>query len=213
MARGKFITIEGVEGVGKSTAVGFLQRYFARNKLPVLFTREPGGTPNAEAIRRLLLGADLSSPHADTELLLMFASRVEHVHQLIMPALENDTHVVSDRFYDASYAYQGAGRCVGIEKVQALKMLTLGALTPHLTILLDAPLEVCFERIRKRKHLDRIEQEDAAFFQRVREQYLQLAAEMPHYVVIDASAPLIEVEQSLTHTLDVFFQHQEVHGG
>ena len=210
MATGNFITIEGIEGVGKSTAVNLLQRYFSKNKLPVVFTREPGGTPNAEVIRALLLGNALQAPHADTELLLMFASRVEHVHQLIMPALQANKHVVSDRFYDASYAYQGAGRCLGIEKVQALKSLTLGQLTPDLTLLLDAPLEMCFERIRKRKHLDRIEQEDAAFFQRVRQQYLDLAAESSHYVVIDASVPLVEVEYSITRTLDHFFRQQEV---
>lgn len=211
MATGYFITIEGIEGAGKSTAMIFLQRYFSGKELPVVFTREPGGTPNAEAIRALLLGETLQEPHADTELLLMFASRVEHVHQLIMPALQANKHVVSDRFYDASYAYQGAGRNLGIEKVQALKSLTLGALMPNLTLLLDAPLEICLERIRKRKRLDRIEQEDAAFFQRVRQQYLSLAAELPHYVVIDASAPLIEVEYSIIGALDHFFQQQEAH--
>ena len=209
MSRGYFITIEGIEGVGKSTAIHFLQRYFAKRGELVTFTREPGGTPNAEAIRSLLLGDTLQLPHPDTELLLMFASRVEHVRQLILPALQSGKTVVSDRFYDASYAYQGGGRELGVEKVRALKACTLGELTPDLTLLLDAPLDICFERIRKRKHLDRIEQEDAAFFQRVRQQYLDLAAESAHYVIIDASTPLIEVEQSITDTLNHFF-HQRV---
>ncbi|MEE3002865.1 MAG: dTMP kinase, partial [Pseudomonadota bacterium] len=138
--RGFFITIEGIEGAGKTTALNFIKNFFADINLSAVFTREPGGTANAEQIRQLLLSKELESPLPETELMLMFASRLEHTKNLILPALEADNVVVSDRYYDASYAYQGGGRLLDTRKIDELRSWVLGDFTPNLTILLDVPI-------------------------------------------------------------------------
>lgn len=184
---GFFISIEGTEGVGKSTAIEGLKGYFLEKNIDAVFTREPGGTPNAEKIRALLLGSALTDPQSETELMLMYASRLEHTKSLILPALENGKVVVSDRFFDASFAYQGGGRGLDCDIISKLNNWVLGEFKPNLTILLDAPHDVCAERMARRKEKDRIEQEQADFFERVRMRYLSLAEEDPRFEVIDAS--------------------------
>jgi|SaaInlStandDraft_7_1057024.scaffolds.fasta_scaffold03030_5 dTMP kinase len=202
VSKGFFITIEGIEGVGKSTAVNFLREDFKRKKIDAIFTREPGGTKSAEHIRNLLLSKKLENISPETELLLMFASRVEHVNELIMPALNNGKIVVSDRFYDASYAYQGAGRGMSLDIIESLKKWALQDLTPDLTLLLDVPLDVSLDRIARRKELDRIEKEDRCFFARVRSQYLDLAKNNKRFVVIDAGCSLEDVRLQITKALN-----------
>ena len=194
---GFFITIEGIEGAGKTTALNFIKKFFTQINLPATFTREPGGTANAEQIRQLLLSKKLESPLPETELMLMFASRLEHTRNLILPALNADNIVVSDRYYDASYAYQGGGRLLNPKKIDELRSWVLGDFTPNLTILLDVPISVSIARIAKRKNLDRIESEKQEFFLRVKEHYLGLARNNPRFVCIDSTLPLSEVEQQL----------------
>ena len=202
MAKGFFITIEGIEGVGKSTAVNFLRDEFKDKNIDAVFTREPGGTKNAEHIRDFILSNKLKDILPETELSLMFASRLEHVNKLIMPALNDGKIVVSDRFYDASYAYQGGGREMGFDAIDELRKWALHDLTPDLTLLLDVPLEVSLARIARRKKLDRIETESACFFTRVRQEYLNLAKNNSRFVVIDASCSLEDVRAQILIALN-----------
>ena len=196
--RGRFITIEGGEGAGKSTAQTFLAEKLAARGISVLQTREPGGTPLAEAIRRNLLSVDEEAPVEMTELLLVFAARAQHLTKVIEPALERGQWGLCDRFTDATYAYQGAGRGLSAELIGKLEKLVQGDTRPDTVILLDMPPQIGLARAKARGALDRFEQEEQAFFERVRQGYLERAAAFPNrYVVVDASQELSEVQNSL----------------
>ena len=202
--RGRFITLEGGEGVGKSTNLAFVKTHLEAAGLEVVPTREPGGTPLAEEIRALLL-AIREEPMADlTELLLVFAGRAQHLATLIEPALARGAWVLSDRFTDATYAYQGGGRGLETRVITLLEQLVQGDLRPDLTLYLDTPLEVAEARLAGRD-LDRFEREKRAFFERVRAAYLQRSAE-PRFRVIDAGVPLERVQLALAAELDRFVE-------
>jgi dTMP kinase len=189
--RGLFITVEGCEGVGKSTAMAQLEKALRAGGVNVLCTREPGGTRLGERLREILLTADDEPLAPMAELLLMFAARAQHIEQVIRPALSRGSWVLCDRFTDATFAYQGAGRGLGEPAVAALEDLVQGKLRPDLTVLLDAPVAVGLERARGRGALDRFEREDLVFFERVRAAYLQRAERAGgRYHVIDASQEL-----------------------
>ena len=195
---GRFITIEGGEGAGKSTAQTFLADKLTAQGISVLQTREPGGTPLAEAIRRNLLSVDEEAPVEMAELLLVFAARAQHLAKVIEPALEQGQWVLCDRFTDATYAYQGAGRGLSAELIGKLETLAQGDRHPDTVILLDTPPQIGLARARARGALDRFEQEEQAFFERVRQGYLERAAAFPdRYVVVDATQELSEVQRSL----------------
>jgi len=198
MEYGKFITIEGIEGVGKSTHMDRLVGHIEANGHRVLKSREPGGTPTAELIREVVLGhSDESIPDV-AELLLMFAARSLLVENVIRPALSAGTWVVCDRFVDASRAYQGGGRGIPMQQINELADWVLGDLRPNLTILLDAPVEVGMSRADSRGNPDRLDVERAEFYTRVRESYLQLAESEPErFVIIDASGELADVSASI----------------
>jgi len=187
----KFITLEGSEGVGKTSNMEFIKTLLDKANIAYIETREPGGTPLGEALRNTLLGEDFKGMADDTELLLMFAARAEHVAKVIRPALENGQWVLCDRFTDSTFAYQGGGRQLDVNRIAGLEQWVLGDLRPDLTLLLDAPVEVGRERAGKRSAPDRFEQERDAFFNRVRETYLQRAKNDPDRMkVIDASRDL-----------------------
>lgn len=195
---GKFITIEGAEGVGKTTNIDFIKQLLTQANIDFIATREPGGTPLAENIRELLLDAKQTSMSDDTELLLMFAARSQHLHELIKPALANNQWVLCDRFTDATYAYQGGGRGIDITRISKLEDWVQGALRPDLTLLLDVPVELGLERAANRSEPDRFEQEKIEFFHRVRDTYLQRAhAEPARYRIIDASLELTAVQTQI----------------
>jgi dTMP kinase len=196
--RGLFITIEGGEGVGKSTNIAFLESFLRENGVELEVTREPGGTAMAEAIRGLLLEPREESVHPVTELLLMFAARSQHLHSRIEPALAAGKWVLCDRFTDATYAYQSGGRGIPAEMVRQLEQIVQGDLRPDYTLLLDAPVATGMARASERGELDRFEQEQLDFFERVRATYLQLAEESSgRFRLIDASRSLEEVQQQL----------------
>ena len=204
-----FITIEGIEGAGKSTAMDVINRVLAQKNIETVLTREPGGTPMAESIRQLLLCPGNQEPvSTDTELLLMFASRAQHLSQVIRPALAKKQVVLCDRFTDATYAYQGGGRMMSMGKIEQLESLVHSGLQPNLTILLDIPVEVGMTRVKSRgNQQDRIEQEEVAFFERVRAAYLALAKRHPQrFVVIDASQSLSAVRDDLRQAILEFLQ-------
>jgi len=198
----RFITLEGPEGGGKSTNQAFVRDWLQQRGCQVLTTREPGGTPIGESIRGLLLDPD-GGMAADTELLLMFAARAEHLATRILPALQSDQWVVCDRFTDATYAYQGGGRGIPGARIAALETWVQGDRRPDLTLVLDVPGEVGDQRVAARGARDRFEQERAEFFARVRRRYLDLAGRAPErYRVIDAGAPLPRVQQDIAHVLE-----------
>lgn len=195
---GIFLTVEGVEGVGKSTHLHAIVRQLRAASRNVIQTREPGGTPVGEEIRELLLTNRDSEINDDTELLLMFAARAAHVESLIQPSLQNGHWVVCDRFVDATYAYQGAGRGIPASRISELEQWCLHGFGPDYTLLLDAPVAVGMARARERGQLDRFEREEIAFFERVRNCYLERAATMPdRFVVIDAGQPLASVSAAV----------------
>lgn len=200
--RGKFITLEGIEGVGKSTNLDFLADRLRAAGKDVVVTREPGGTPLAEKIRALLIDHRHPPQSRDSELLLVFAARAEHLAGKIRPALEAGQWVLCDRFTDATYAYQGAGRGIASEHIAALESWLQQGLRPHLTILLDMDVSLGMQRAGRRGRLDRFEREQEEFFARVREGYLAIAAREPDRVrQVDASRPLSEVQASLCEIL------------
>jgi dTMP kinase len=202
---GRFITVEGIEGVGKTTNIDFIHRQLQAAGREVLLTREPGGTPLAEAIRGLLLDPEYTGMDARCELQLVFAARAEHLAKVIRPALEQGKWVLCDRFTDATYAYQGGGRGIETSIIAALEMLVQGDFRPDLTLLLDVPVAVGLARAGKRGALDRFEQEQVDFFDRVRMCYLDMAREHPaRYRVIDAAQPLDQVQQELAAVLTNF---------
>lgn len=207
MSRGKFITIEGTEGAGKSTARLFILQYLEKLGLKVIVTREPGGTDIAEEIRNVLLHrVNNEVMLAETELLLMFASRAQHIFNRIQPALQSGKWVLSDRYVDASYAYQGGGRGLDHHFIAALDKHVVGGLYPDLTFLLDVPAELGMARAEQRgSQKDRIEQEKIDFFKRVREVYLARAKSDPKRIkIIDASGSLSEVQAQMQRVLDIF---------
>ena len=200
----KFITIEGIEGVGKSTNIDEIRQCLERAKIDFILTREPGGTPIAEAIRQILL-MDTGEPMVNhTELLLMFAARAQHIAQVIKPALQMGKWVVCDRFTDASYAYQGAGRGIPDAEIAALEQWIQGDLRPDITFLLDAPVSIALQRAKNRGgDPDRIEAEETRFFERVRAGYLARAAQYPErYHLIQVVQPLEQVQQSIKQILE-----------
>ena len=196
--KGQFITVEGIEGVGKTTNIEFIhQRLLAAGK-DVVVTREPGGTPLGEAIRGLLLDPQYTGMDSTCELQLMFAARAEHLARVIRPALEKGQWVLCDRFTDATYAYQGGGRGIDTGIIARLEALVQGNFRPDITLLLDVPVEVGLARASKRGDLDRFEQEKVEFFERVRQAYLDMARQHTgRYRVIDAGQTLEQVQQQL----------------
>jgi len=202
--RGRFITLEGGEGVGKSTNLQWVVEWLQQQGLTVISTREPGGTPRAEAIRELLLDPAPTEPlSSDSELLLMFAARAQHLNEKILPALEQGAWVVCDRFTDATYAYQGGGRGIEAERIATLERFVQHGLQPDLTLLLDMPAEAGAQRVASRLsqsggERDRFEREQQTFFNAVRHAYLHRAKQAPQrFAVIDAAQPLEAVQASL----------------
>lgn len=195
---GLFITLEGPEGAGKSTNRDYLAERLRAAGIDVVLTREPGGTPLAERIRELLLAPSDEVMCADTELLLVFAARAQHLAQVIRPALARGAVVLCDRFTDATYAYQGGGRGLSVERITELERFVQGGLHPHLTLVFDLPVEVGLARASARGRLDRFEQEGRVFFDAVRSTYLKRAEANPtRYRLVDAAQPLAEVQRAL----------------
>ncbi len=195
---GLFITLEGPEGAGKSTNREFLAERLTRAGCEVVLTREPGGTPLAERIRELLLEPSDEPMGADTELLLVFAARAQHLARVIRPALAAGKVVLCDRFTDATYAYQGGGRGLSLERIALLEEFVQGGLRPDLTLVFDLPVEVGLARAAARGRLDRFEQEGRQFFEAVRQAYLARAAQSPaRYRLLDAAQPLAAVQTQL----------------
>lgn len=200
--KGRFITVEGIEGVGKTTNIAFIRQQLVAAGKDVVLTREPGGTPLGEAIRALLLDPAYAGMEVTCELQLMFAARAEHLARVIRPALEGGRWVLCDRFTDATYAYQGGGRGIDTDIIARLEQLVQGDFRPDLTLLLDVPVDIGLARASDRGTPDRFEQEKAEFFERVRRAYLQLAAtHQARYRVIDAARPLEKVQQQLAAVL------------
>ena len=202
--KGFFITIEGIEGVGKSTSINTIKGYLTQKKIDFIITREPGGTLLAEKIRDLLLEVNNDEKLSElSELLLIFASRAQHLEKLIKPALTKGKWVICDRFTDATYAYQGEGRGLDWGKISQLEELVQEHLRPDLTIILDLDPRLGLERAKGRGELDRFEQEKMEFFTKVRTAYLKIAAADPERcIVIDASSELAEVSELLLNALD-----------
>ena len=198
----KFITLEGIEGVGKTSNLLYIKELLESSGQSCVVTREPGGTNLGEALRGLLLSHSDESMSADAELLMMFAARAEHLAKVIKPALANNQTVLCDRFTEATYAYQGGGRLLEVDKISRLEEWVQGDLRPDLTVILDAPVEVGRARAGKRSEPDRIEKEQDDFFQRVRDAYIALAEHNPHRIcLIDASLTLAEVQQQIREKL------------
>jgi dTMP kinase len=196
---GKFITLEGMDGAGKSTHIDSIIAHFKARGHEVVSTREPGGTILGERLRELLLHKEM---HAETETLLMFAARREHIATVILPALERGAYVLSDRFTDATYAYQCGAKGVAASKIQALESWVQGDLQPDITLLFDVPVEVSLHRLASARTPDKFERENADFFTRIRNAYLLRAKENPmRFRVIDADKPLDEVRKSVEEIL------------
>lgn len=198
--KGKLITLEGIDGAGKSTHLTWLRDFLLRRGIDVVVTREPGGTPLGEKLRELLLN---HSMHPETEVLLLFAARREHLEKVILPALRAGKWVVSDRFTDASFAYQGGGRGVAAWKLEALEEWVQEGLQPDLTLLLDAPVEVAKQRLFQGSR-DRFEGEQDAFFQAVRKAYLDRAARFPERIrIIDSAQGVEKVQAELERIITI----------
>lgn len=205
-SQGVFITLEGSEGVGKSTNLAFIEQWLTKQGHQPIVTREPGGTPMAEEVRELLLAPREESVSEKAELLLMFAARAQHLDTKIKPALSQGRCVVSDRFTDATYAYQGYARGVNLDWIGQLETLVQEDLRPDLTILLDVSIDVAMQRVSSRGEMDRFEQEKAEFFEKVRKGYLtRAAAEPERFAVIDAGQPLEAVKADIAAALSAFF--------
>ncbi len=203
--RGRFITVEGTEGAGKSSNLDFLEQLLKGAGKRLVRTREPGGTTLGEEVRELLLGHRQDGMDETAELLLMFGARAEHIARVIEPALARGDWVLCDRFTDATYAYQGGGRGLDGGMIARLEQLVQGDLRPDLTLLLDLPIEVGLERAGKRSAPDRFEKEAAAFFQRIRQAYLDIADQQPRRVKrIDASRTLPEVQEQIRQVTESF---------
>ena len=206
---GMFITLEGIEGVGKTTNIQYISEWLTARDIKHVVTREPGGTPLSEDIRSLLLGSQTEEIMPMTELFLVFASRNQHLEQLIKPSLANATWVLCDRFTDASYAYQGAGRGISNTTIECLESITQQKMQPDLTIIFDLPVADGLRRARGRSAPDRFEQEDLSFFDRVRENYLLRAKRFSKRCkIIDASKPLKDVQAQLNRILLKFMDQE-----
>jgi len=202
---GKFITVEGIEGAGKTTCMQVVTDVIEQQGISAIHTREPGGTDLGEDLRNLLLGHKHTGMTDDAELLMMFAARAEHIAQKIKPALDAGNWVLCDRFTDATYAYQGYGRGVSLEKISGLENWVQGELRPDLTLLMDLPVEMGMERAGKRSAPDRFESEAWDFFERIRQGYLSIAAEQSSRVkVIDASQDLHDVQEKVRAAIEAF---------
>lgn len=202
MKHGYFITLEGIEGAGKSTAAEFLVEYLKQAKIDFILTREPGGTEIAEKIRKIILDHYQERMHPDTEMLLYFAGRAQHLNQVIIPVLKSGKWVICDRFTDATYAYQGGGRGLIQERIAVLEQWVQGDLRPDYTLLFDLTVSVGLERIKKNRYLDRIEKEEELFFEKVRRCYLERARKEPErFYLINADKSLAEVAKQLEHIL------------
>lgn len=200
--KAKFITLEGIEGTGKSTAIKFISDYLTQKKISHILTREPGGTEIADAIRSILLNNYKEIMQPEVELLLMFASRAQNLAQKIRPALKNNQWVLCDRFTDATYAYQGGARNIDVGKISKLEAMVHDDLQPDLTLLLDAPVEVALSRIKSRNR-DRIEQEHNEFFEKVRQTYLQRAKKYANrFKIIDTTGAISNVQKQIAQTLN-----------
>jgi len=205
--QGRFITLEGVEGAGKSSALAVLRQLVEAAGHPVLVTREPGGTPLGEELRNLLLGHRQDGMCDDAELLLMFAARAEHLQRVIEPALAAGRWVICDRFTDATYAYQGGGRGLPRERIAQLESWVQGTRRPDLTLLLDLPVQQGLARAGQRSAPDRFESEQVAFFERVRQAYLAIAAAEPVRVrTVDAGQDLPQVSAAIRRVVEAFLE-------
>ncbi len=207
MGQGLFITLEGIEGAGKSSNIEYIKELLQHYGREIVVTREPGGTELGERIRALLLNTPGVKIPADSETLLMFAARADHLEKVVRPALAQGKVVVCDRFTDATYAYQGAGRGVGRERVSELENWVQGDLRPHLTLLFDVSPNVGLQRAGDRSHPDRFEREDQAFFEATRRAYLDIAKQEPRRVkIIDADTDPDEVRKQIAKAFAIFFQ-------
>ncbi|SGZ95621.1 Thymidylate kinase [Bathymodiolus thermophilus thioautotrophic gill symbiont] len=202
MQKGKFITIDGVEGAGKSTQIDFICQYLTDKGINVVLTREPGGTEVGEKIRTLLLSNSTGKMHADTELMLMFAARNEHIQNKIIPTLNQGDWILSDRFTDASYAYQGGGRGLDIARIAQLEQWVLRSFAPDMTLLLDIPVDIGMRRVESRGEKDRIEQESLDFFNRVRNTYIARSEQYPERIkLIDAAQNVENISNEIQKIL------------
>ena len=202
MQKGLFITLEGTEGAGKSTVMDYVAELFHAAGADVIQTREPGGTKAGEQIREILLDSNNSGLDSDTELILMFSARAQHINEIIKPAINAGKVVICDRFTDASYAYQGAGRGIEHDRIKQLEDWVQQGLKPDLTLLLDIDVETGLRRAGKRSEADRFEQEEADFFERIRQCYLDRAKNEPQrFRIIDASQSYEDVKKQLQKTL------------
>lgn len=202
MMRGKFITLEGIEGVGKTTNLAFIKEHLQQHNVSVVVTREPGGTVLAEKIRHLLLDVDSEAIAESAELLMMFAARAQHIKHVIEPALAQGHWVLSDRFTDATYAYQGGGRAMKVSAIKWLEQFVQGHLQPDLTLLLDAPVEIGMARVKQRGAIDRFEAEKISFFERTRRAYLLQMELYPERIkLIKANQALLDVQRAIVDNL------------
>ncbi|GGK82198.1 dTMP kinase [Amphritea balenae] len=206
---GCFITLEGTEGVGKSTNLRFIESVLEQHQIDYQLTREPGGTPLAEQVRELLLANRDEKVADDAELLLVFAARAQHLDQVVRPAVDAGRWVLCDRFTDATFAYQGGGRGLSRELISQLETIVQRGLQPDLTILLDLPVEIGLSRASQRGELDRFENEKIEFFDRVRNAYLDRAGSDPkRFAIIDASGTLEQVQEQIAQVLNTFLAKQ-----
>jgi len=209
-AKGKFITLEGSEGAGKTTNMAYIQSLCESKGYNVICTREPGGTDISEKIRNLLLDKNNTDLLSDTELLLMFAARSQHLNELIIPALNRGDWVISDRFTDASFAYQGGGRGMSWERISLLRDWVQGSLRPDLTLLFDLPIKIGMARAKKRGPTDRFEEEKLDFFDKVRQGYFRIAAEeKQRFSIIDANHTEVHVKNQVEEIVSAFLSNKE----
>ena len=198
MKKGLFITLEGIEGAGKSTMVNFIEDFLTKHGHDVIKTREPGGTKIGEQIREILLKNENSSLTPDTELLLMFAARAQHIKEVIRPALSSGKTILCDRFIDATYAYQGGGRGIDASRINILEKWVQSNLKPDLTLLFDLDVSIGIARTKKRSKADRFEQEKSIFFEKVRNCYLKIAKNEPNrFCIINSALPVKKVENEI----------------
>lgn len=202
MRKGKFITLEGGEGSGKSTCMAFIKAWLEENNIEYIVTREPGGTPLAEEIRSLILSHREEKMHDETELLLMFAARSQHINEKIKPAIEAGKWVISDRFVDSSYVYQGAARGGNLAQIDQLAAWVLQGCKPDRTILFDVPVDVGLSRVAKRAQSDRLDDEPVAFHQMVRDAFLQRVKTNDHYALINAAQSIERVNRDVKDQLE-----------
>ena len=205
-SEGKFITLEGGEGAGKSTSREFIVELLTAHEIPFIQTREPGGTPLSESLRSLLLAKDGTAPSVEAELLMVFAARAQHLHEVIEPALSKGQWVLCDRFTDATYAYQGYGRGFDLSAIGLLERMVQKDRHPDLTLLFDLDPKIGIQRAQKRAELDRFELEEFAFFERVRKGYLERANRHDRFVVIDAAKAIPAVQASIREHLESFIE-------